>query len=121
MPALGMPLMVQALNQNDAWRAVIPLPSSVRGDFRLDTHGFLLQQEFLQQPSRVRVMLRAQLVDLHESTILSARTFEVVENATSENPYAGVQAANRAVAGLLDQIGSWLRQCIQHAPECSRA
>jgi cholesterol transport system auxiliary component len=81
------PLMVQALNQqNDAWRAVIPLPSSIRGDYRLDTHGFLLQQEFLQQPSRVRVMVRTQLVDLKGSTILSTRAFEVVENATSENP-----------------------------------
>ena len=114
------PLMVQAFNNTDAWRAVIPLPSSIRGDYRLDTHGFLLQQEFLQQPSRVRVMVRMQLVDLKESTILSTRAFEVVENATSENPYGGVQAANRAVAGLLDQIGSWLRQCVQHSPECSR-
>lgn len=114
------PLMVQALGQSDAWRAVIPLPSSIRGDYRLDTHGFLLQQEFLQQPSRVRIMVRTQLVDLKESTILSTRAFEVVENATSENPYGGVQAANRAVAGLLDQIGSWLRQCVQHSPECSR-
>lgn len=114
------PLMVQALNQNDPWRAVIPMPSSIHGDYRLDTHGFLLQQEFLQQPSRVRVMVRTQLVDLKESTIVSARAFEVVENSTSENPYGGVQAANRAVAELLDQIGSWLRQCVQHAPECSR-
>jgi cholesterol transport system auxiliary component len=114
------PLMVQALNQNDAWRAVIPLPSSIRGDYRLDTHGFLLQQEFLQQPSRVRVIVRMQLVDLKESTILSTRAFEIVENATSENPYGGVQAANRAVAELLDQIGSWLRQCVQHSPECGR-
>ena len=115
------PLMVQALNQqNDAWRAVIPLPSSILGDYRLDIHGFLLQQEFLQQPSRVRVMVRAQLVELKGSTILSTRAFEVVENATSENPYGGVQAANRAIAGLLDQIGSWLRQCVRHSPECSR-
>lgn len=114
------PLMVQALNQDEGWRAVIALPSSIRGDYRLDTHGFLLQQEFLQQPSRVRVMARTQLVDLKESTILSTRTFEVVENAASENPYGGVQAANRAVAGLIDQIGSWLRQCVQHSPECHR-
>ncbi|MBS0184106.1 MAG: membrane integrity-associated transporter subunit PqiC [Nitrospira sp.] len=115
------PLMVQALNQqNDVWRAVIPLASSIHGDYRLDTHGFLLQQEFLQQPSRVRVMVRAQLVDLKGATILSTRAFEVVENATSENPYGGVQAANRAIAVLLDQIGSWLRQCVQHLPECRR-
>jgi cholesterol transport system auxiliary component len=115
-----MPLMVQVLNQSGAWRAVIPVPSSVRGDYRLDTHGFLLQQEFIQPPSRVRVMIRTQLVDLKESTILSARAFEVVENASSENAYGGVQAANRAVAGLLEQIDTWLRQCAQHSPECSR-
>jgi cholesterol transport system auxiliary component len=114
------PLMVQVLNQSGVWRAVIPLPSSVRGDYRLDSYGFVLQHEFLQQPSRVRVMLRAQLVDLKESTILSARTFEVVESATSENPYAGVQAANRAVAALLDQIALWLRECVRHSPECRR-
>lgn len=114
------PLMVQTLSQSGTWRAVVPLPTSVHGDYRLDTYGFLIQQEFLQQPSRVRVMVRTQLVDLNASTIVSTRAFEVVENATSNNPYGGVQAANRAVAGLLDQIGLWLRQCIQHAPECSR-
>ena len=114
------PLMVQALNQDPVWRAVISQPSSIRGDYCLDTHGFLIQQEFFQSPSRVRVMVRAQLVDLKESTILSTRALEVVENATSENPYGGVQAANRAVAGLLEQIRSWLRQCVQHSSECSR-
>ena len=115
------PLMVQALNQqNDAWRAVIQLPSPIRGDYRLDTHGFLLQQEFFEQPSRVRVMVRTQLIDLKESTILSTRAFEVVENAASENPYGGVQAANRAIAGLLDQMSSWLQQCLRHSPECRR-
>lgn len=114
------PLLVRVLNQSGAWRAVIPLPSSVQGDYRLDSYGFVLQQEFLQQPSRVRMMLRTQLVDLKESTILSTRTFEVVENATSENPYGGVQAANRAVAVLLDQIASWLQECVRHSSECRR-
>jgi cholesterol transport system auxiliary component len=114
------PLMVQVLNQRGPWRAVIPLPSSVRGDYRLDAYGFLLLQEFIQQPSRVRVTIRTQLIDLKESMIVSTRAFEVVENAPSENAYGGVKAANRAIAALLDQIASWLRQCVQHSPECSR-
>jgi cholesterol transport system auxiliary component len=112
------PLMVQVLNQSGPWRTVIPLPSSISGDYRLDVFGFLLQQEFLQQPSRVRITARLQLVDLKESTILGVRAFEVVENAPSENAYGGVQAANRAVAGLLDQIVSWRQHCVQHSPEC---
>jgi len=115
------PLMVQALNQSGAWRTVIPLPGSVSGDYRLDTYGVLLQQEFLQQPSRVRVTARLQLVDLKESTILGARAFEAVENAPSENAYGGVLAANRAVTSMLDQIVSWLRQCVQHSTGCDRS
>ncbi|NJN69315.1 MAG: hypothetical protein HC801_02740 [Nitrospira sp.] len=115
------PLMVQVLNQSGAWRTVIPLPSSVSGDYRLDTYGVLLQQDFLQQPSRVRITARLQLVDLKESTIIGTRTFETVENAPSENAYGGVLAANRAVSSLLDQIVSWLQQCMQHSPECDRS
>lgn len=114
------PLLVHALNHSGMWRAVIPLPSSIRGDYRLDTYGLLLQQEFLQQPSRVRITARLQLVDLKESTILGTRAFETVENAPSENAYGGVLAANRAVAGLLDQIVSWLQQCVRHSSECGR-
>lgn len=115
------PLMVHALNRSGTWHAVIPLPSLTPGDYRLDTYGFRLQQEFLQQPSRVRITARLQLVDLKESTILGTRAFETVENAPSENAYGGVLAANRAVAGLLDQITLWLQQCIRHSPECGRS
>jgi cholesterol transport system auxiliary component len=115
------PLMVQAFNRSGMWHAVIPLPSSIPGDYRLDTYGFQLQQEFLQQPSRVRVTARLQLVDLKKSTILGTRVFETVENAPSENAYGGVLAANRAVAGLLDQIVSWLQQCVRHSPEYDRS
>lgn len=112
------PLMIHAFNHSGTFRAVIPLPSSIPGDYRLDTYGFLLQQEFIQQPSQVRVTARLQLVDVKESTILGTRSFEAVENAPSENAYGGVLAANRAVAGLLEQITSWLHQCVRHSPEC---
>jgi cholesterol transport system auxiliary component len=114
------PLLVQALSQSGAWRDVVLLPSSVTGDLRLDSYGFALQQEFLQQPSRVRVTSRAQLVDLKQSTIVGMQTFEAIELAPSENAYGGVLAANRAVAALLDQMTSWLRECVRHSPECRR-
>lgn len=114
------PLLVQALGRTGAWRAVIPLPGSIRGDYRLDSYGFAVQQEFLQQPSRVRATIRAQLVDLKESRIMSTRTFEAVEDAPTEDAYGGVLAANRAVAAILDQVSSWLQGCLRHTPECGR-
>lgn len=113
-------LMVQALGRTGSWRAVVPVPGSIRGDFRLDSYGFILQQEFMQDPSLVRVTLRAQLVEVKESRVVGTRAFEAVEKAQSDDAYGGVVAANRAIAALLDDLASWLRDCARHSPECSR-
>jgi cholesterol transport system auxiliary component len=114
------PLLIQSLERAGNWRAVVPLPGSVRGDYRLDSQGFSLQQEFLQQPSRVRATVRTQLVDLKESRLVGTKGFEAVEGAPTDDAYGGVLAANRAVAALLDQIASWLKTCMQQASACSR-
>jgi cholesterol transport system auxiliary component len=114
------PLMVQALGRTGSWRAVVPVPGSIRGDFRLDSYGFSLQQEFMQDRSLVRVTLRAQLIELKESRLVGTRAFEAVEKAQSDDAYGGVVAANRAIATLLDDLASWLRECTRHSPECSR-
>lgn len=116
-----VPLLAQSLSQSGIWRDVVLLPSLVPGDYRLDVYGFALQQEFVQQPSRVRVTARAQLVDLKLSMIVGMQRFEAIEPAPSENAYGGVVAANRAVAALLDQITVWLRECVGHSPTCRRS
>ncbi|OQW35269.1 MAG: hypothetical protein A4E20_09330 [Nitrospira sp. SG-bin2] len=113
-------LMVQALGRTGSWRAVVPAPGSIRGDFRLDSYGFALQQEFMQNPSLVRVAVRAQVVEVKESRLVGARVFEVVEKAQSDDAYGGVVAANRAIAALLDDLALWLRECMRHSAECSR-
>jgi len=113
-------LLVEAMSRTGYWRAVVPLPTSVQGDFRLDSYGFALQQEFMQEPSRIRATVRAQLLDLKESRVVGTRVFETVENAPSEDAYGGVSAANRAVSRLLSDMNSWLKACMQHAPECNR-
>jgi cholesterol transport system auxiliary component len=113
-------LLVQALGRTGSWRAVVPLPGSIRGDFRLDSYGFTMQQEFMQDPSLVRVTVRMQLVEVKESRVVGTRTFEAVEKAQSDDAYGGVLAANRAIAALLGDITSWLRECMKHSPECSR-
>ena len=113
-------LMVQALGRTGSWRAVVPVPGPIRGDFRLDSYGFSLQQEFMQDPSLVRVTLRAQLIEMKESRLVGTRAFEAVEKAQSDDAYGGVLAANRAIATLLDDLASWLRECTRHSPECSR-
>jgi cholesterol transport system auxiliary component len=114
------PLLIYGLEKGGLWKSVVPMPSPVRGDYRLDVQGVMVQQEFLQLPSRVRIALRVQLVGLREHTVVGTRRFEVIENAPTEDAYGGVVAANRAVKKLLDQVTVWVRGCVHHEQECSR-
>ncbi len=109
-------LVMQWLEKSGLWRVVVPIPSSVRGDYRLDTQGLVLQQEFSQHPSQVRVGFRLQLMRLGDQIVVGTRRFEVVENAPTDDAYGGVLAANRAVAALLDQVTMWLASCEVEGP-----
>lgn len=113
-------LLIQFLGAAGQWRAVVPWPSAIHGDLRLDSYGFAVQQEFTQDPSVVRVRVRTQLVDVKESKILGTRSFEQVEPAPTQDAYGGVVAANRAVSALLDDIASWLTTCLQRSQTCGR-
>ncbi|MCA1957636.1 MAG: ABC-type transport auxiliary lipoprotein family protein, partial [Nitrospira sp.] len=39
-------LLIQFLGTTGQWRAVVPWPSAIHGDLRLDSYGFAVQQEF---------------------------------------------------------------------------
>jgi cholesterol transport system auxiliary component len=114
------PLLAQALEKSGVWQAVILMPSSLRGDYRLDTLDVALEQQFLETPSRVRVALRAQLIDLKEPGVVGTRRFEVFEPAPSEDAYGGALGANRAVTKLLEQVARWASACLNKQPDCAR-
>ena len=115
-------LLVQALEQTGYWRAVVPMPTSVRGDHRVDIDQLELVQTFLQKPSRVRVALRIQIIKLPEYLVLGTRLFEVVEEASNDDAYGGAVAANRAVDRLLKEVAGWLSGCVSggQGTGCSR-
>jgi cholesterol transport system auxiliary component len=108
-----VPLLVRSMEGTRLWRAVVPMPTTVRGEYRLDTSGLMLQQEFFQQPSRTRVLLRAQLVEMKEQRVIGARSFEALESSPSDDAYGGVLAANRAVAKMLQAMESWITSCLR--------
>lgn len=98
------PLLVAAIEHTAAFRAVALTPSAATGELRLDTEIIRLQQEFGIPPSRVRFTLRAYLVDARTRGVLAQREFEAVVPAASEDPYAGVVAANSAVQTVLEEL-----------------
>lgn len=107
-----MPLVIRSLESTGVWRIVLPMPTGIRGDYRLDLSGLLVQQEFLEQPSRSRVQLRASLTDVNRQLVLGARNFEALEPAPTEDAYGGVLAANRATEAMLRALMHWVTACM---------
>ena len=101
------PLIVNAVENNGTFRAVVLTPSAAAGDLRLDTEIVRLQHDFGSQPSRVRFTLRAYIVDNTTRRVLASREFDETVAAASKDPYGGVVAANRAVQSVLEQLASF--------------
>ena len=107
------PLLQQAIESSGQYKAVITSRSAVLADLRLDTEIVRLQQEFLSKPSQLHLTLRVQLIDLQKKSILAQREIDVVEAATSDDPYGGVVAANRALQKVLPQIAEFAGQAVK--------
>lgn len=109
------PLLVAAVENTGAFRAVVLTPSAAAGDLRLDTEIIRLQHEFGAQPSRVRFTLRAHLVDVKTRRVLAWREFDAAVPAASEDTYGGVVAANRAVQALLENLATFCAEAARSA------
>jgi cholesterol transport system auxiliary component len=101
------PLTVQALESTGAFAAVVQAPTVARAKWRLETEIVRLQQDFLTQPSRVRLVLRVQLIEVASQRPLAAREFATTVVAASDDARGGAQAANQAVSQLLPQLAQW--------------
>jgi cholesterol transport system auxiliary component len=99
--------LAQAMEGTGLWRAVVQAPAPIRADYRLDCDNLVLEQQFFS-PSRVRLGLRAQLIDIKRQTVMGMRNFEIFEDSLSEDAYGGVVAANKAAAKLLDELIYWI-------------
>ena len=104
------PLIAQALERSGAFRAVLRAPTAATAELRLDTELIRLQHEFLVLPSRVRLTLRAVLVDTATRRVAAWREFDTSVPSQSEDPYGGVVAANRAARELLADLAAFCAQ-----------
>jgi cholesterol transport system auxiliary component len=101
------PQIAQALEHSGGFRAVVQAPSLAAANLRLETELVRLQQEFGARPSRVRLTLRAQLIEADSRRVLASAEFDETEAAPSDDPYGGVIAANRALARLLERLAAF--------------
>ena len=108
-------LLAQAMEATGLWRAVVQAPSPIRADYRLDCDNLILEQQFFSR-GRVRLGLRAQLIDIKRQSVMGVRNFEVFEDSLSEDAYGGVVAANKASAKLLDALTDWVAAVMEDRP-----
>jgi cholesterol transport system auxiliary component len=106
------PLLVEALNAGGRLRAVGADSGGIAATLRLDSTLLRFYQDFTVHPSRMRITLRVQLVDLRAQRVVASRVFDIQEPAATDDTYGGVQAANRGVAALLQQVVDF---CTAHA------
>lgn len=104
------PLLVKTLEGSHAFRAVVTPPYSAQFDYSLQTQIISLQQNFLQKPAMLNLVVRAQLLKNSSNRLLASKVFSISEPMPSESPEGGVYAANQAAARLLKKITIFCRK-----------
>ena len=113
------PLIVSALETTGKFRAVVLAPSVAAGDLRLDSEIIRLQHDLLSQPSRVRLTLRAYLIDNATRSVLAWREFDASVELGGEGPYAAVIAANHAAQTVLQELAAFAGEAAGHREDKS--
>lgn len=102
--------LVRALEASGAFDAVLAAPSPASADLRLELELVALHQDYRAgRDSEVRLAVRAQMIDLATRAALATRTFEYREEA-GRGPLAGADAADRALARLLEAVTAFTAQ-----------
>lgn len=107
-------LMRARLDRMDGWK-VAAAGGYVRGDALLDTELVEFYHDAARAPGHVRLVLRAELVDLRQRALLGHRVFEQEVPLTTYDAAGAAQASSVAVSRALDDLTAWLAT-FQEAP-----
>ena len=97
-------LLLNTLQQQSGFRAVVSAPYSGKSDLQLSIVNFSIVQDFTVRPSVVRVKMDARLTNARQQSVLKARALQANVATSADTPEAGVVAANQAVAQCLTQL-----------------
>jgi cholesterol transport system auxiliary component len=101
------PMLVRAAQDSGAFRAVLAAPTAAAAGWRLETELLRLHQDFNQQPSRVRLTLRAVLLDGANRKAVAWHEFDLAVDATSDDPVAGALAAQIAAQRVAAAVAAF--------------
>jgi cholesterol transport system auxiliary component len=102
-PAMIQKLLVQTLEKTGSFRSVRSTPDTDRGDFTLRSELQTLIQDYARTPPMLKLAIRVELLG-PSGHFLAGRAFPEHEPLRERTPYAGVVAANAALARALRSI-----------------
>jgi cholesterol transport system auxiliary component len=105
---LLLPLLENRIRRTGYFHAVVSAPFTGVANYQLNTRLLVLQQEFLQPQSAVRLKMQATIVSIATGRVIASRDFQAVVPADQNNPYGGVLAANKAAHGVMAQIARFV-------------
>ncbi|MCO6440871.1 MAG: membrane integrity-associated transporter subunit PqiC [Nitrococcus mobilis] len=105
--------LTSTLNQLGPFRAALDSPAGITVDYSLHTELLRLEQDFSgTPPSRQRLVVRVQLVDLARGALLASQVLELNTTAPSEDAHGGVAAANSALQQLAAEVVNLCRKAL---------
>jgi len=107
--------IVDALARSGQFSAVLAAPAAVLPDYRLETDSLRVLQSFDGETSQAVVEVNIHLIDVRKARLLTVQRLSATMPA-SANPAGGVDAANRALAKIIDD----LLELARHSIDCSQ-
>lgn len=107
-------LLVMRLERAGLFKTVATAISGVQGSLVLNTHLAEFYHEAATSPGSVKVTITAELMDPARRVLLARRTFDRSAPAATYDAPGAVQAFNKAVAAILDDISAWVDATAPH-------
>lgn len=101
-------LLVMRLERDGLFKTVAADSSGVQGELVLNTHLAEFYHDASTPPGSVKVTITAELMDPARRALLARHTFNRSDAAATYDAPGAVQAFNRAVDAILDDISGWV-------------
>ncbi len=101
-------LLVAHLERSGSFKAITRATSGIQGELVLDTHLSEFYHDAVANPGGVRVSLTAELIDPVRRVLVARRTFARSAPAVTYDAPGAVQAFNKAIGAILDDVSAWV-------------
>jgi cholesterol transport system auxiliary component len=102
------PLIVTAMSNTHYFSEVLSSPHFGRHTFVLRSEILELKQDFTSEPAMLQLAMRFYLSREATNQVIATKELSVREPMRERSPYAGVMAANEAIAKVLRELASFI-------------